>query len=53
VFLAYYLRTDAFEGATAIGFAFVGGLSISMGECWALHQLPPYALFLQVEQFID
>ncbi|KAJ9157310.1 MFS general substrate transporter [Pleurostoma richardsiae] len=30
VFLGYYLHSNAFPGATAIDFAFVGGLSISM-----------------------
>lgn len=30
VFLAYYLRAGAFEGASDIAFAFVGGLSISI-----------------------
>ncbi|KAI9782849.1 MAG: hypothetical protein M1835_003926 [Candelina submexicana] len=29
VFLAYYLATDTFPGATALDYAFVGGLSIS------------------------
>ncbi|TLD12692.1 uncharacterized protein PgNI_03137 [Pyricularia grisea] len=30
VFLAYYLRSGAFEGASPIAYAFVGGLSISI-----------------------
>ncbi|KAL2158577.1 hypothetical protein VTH06DRAFT_4344 [Thermothelomyces fergusii] len=30
VFLAYYLRSGNIEGASALGFAFVGGLSISI-----------------------
>lgn len=29
VFLAHYLQTDTFEGATSLDFAFIGGLSIS------------------------
>ncbi|KAI1868649.1 uncharacterized protein JN550_006224 [Neoarthrinium moseri] len=28
VFLAYYLRNNTFEGATTLGFAFVGGVSV-------------------------
>lgn len=31
VFLAYYLRSGTIEGASPLGFAFVGGLSISIG----------------------
>lgn len=31
VFLAYYLRSGAFAGASPIAYAFVGGLSISIG----------------------
>lgn len=31
VFLAYYLNSDTFPGASPIAFAFVGGLSISIG----------------------
>jgi hypothetical protein len=31
VFLAYYLRSGAVAGASPLGFAFVGGLSISIG----------------------
>ncbi|KAH8675291.1 major facilitator superfamily domain-containing protein [Xylariales sp. PMI_506] len=30
VFLAYYLRTNSIKGATTLGFAFVGGMSISI-----------------------
>ncbi|KAK6074686.1 transporter MCH2 [Seiridium cupressi] len=30
VFLAYYLRTQSIEGATTLGFAFVGGLSVGI-----------------------
>jgi hypothetical protein len=30
VFLAYYLRSGTIEGSSALGFAFVGGLSISI-----------------------
>lgn len=30
VFLAYYLRSGTIEGASPLGFAFVGGLSISI-----------------------
>ncbi|KAK3906835.1 major facilitator superfamily domain-containing protein [Staphylotrichum tortipilum] len=30
VFLAYYLRSGTIDGASALGFAFVGGLSISI-----------------------
>ncbi len=30
VFLAYYLRSGTINGASALGFAFVGGLSISI-----------------------
>ena len=32
VFLAYYLRSGTIEGASPLGFAFVGGLSISIGK---------------------
>ncbi len=32
VFLAYYLRSGTIEGASPLGFAFVGGLSISICE---------------------
>lgn len=32
VFLAYYLSSDTFPGAKPIDFAFVGGLSISIGK---------------------
>lgn len=32
VFLAYYLNSDTFPGASPIDFAFVGGLSISIGK---------------------
>lgn len=31
VFLAYYLREGTFTNASPIGYAFVGGLSISVG----------------------
>ncbi|TVY28165.1 putative transporter, partial [Lachnellula hyalina] len=30
VFLAHYLQTDTFPGATALAYAFVGGLSVSL-----------------------
>jgi hypothetical protein len=30
VFLAYYLRSGTIDGASPLGFAFVGGLSISI-----------------------
>ncbi|KAM7190635.1 Major facilitator superfamily domain containing protein [Naviculisporaceae sp. PSN 640] len=30
VFLAYYLRTDLIAGSSALGFAFIGGLSVSI-----------------------
>lgn len=32
VFLAHYLRSGTIDGASALGFAFVGGLSISIGS---------------------
>jgi hypothetical protein len=32
VFLAYYLANDHFPGATPLQFAFVGGLSFSIGS---------------------
>jgi len=32
VFLAYYLRSGSIAGSSPLAFAFVGGLSISMGE---------------------
>ncbi|KFZ11135.1 hypothetical protein V502_07739 [Pseudogymnoascus sp. VKM F-4520 (FW-2644)] len=35
VFLAHYLDTDTFHGATALEFAFVGGLSIGMCQAVA------------------
>ncbi|KAF3764890.1 MFS general substrate transporter [Cryphonectria parasitica EP155] len=35
VFLAYYLSSDVFPGSTAIDFAFVGGLSISIALLFA------------------
>ena len=31
VFLAYYLRSGTIEGSSPLGFAFTGGLSISIG----------------------
>lgn len=31
MFLAYYLREGTFANASPIGYAFVGGLSISVG----------------------
>lgn len=33
VILAYYLRNDVFIGASPLAYAFVGGLSVSMGAC--------------------
>lgn len=33
VFLAFYLANDHFPGATPLQFAFVGGLSFSVGLC--------------------
>ncbi len=39
VFLAYYLRSGSFSGGSPLAFAFVGGLSISMGTHACL--LPP------------
>lgn len=37
VFLAYYLSSDTFPGAKPIDFAFVGGLSISIGKPTSHH----------------
>jgi hypothetical protein len=36
VFLAYYINSGEFDGASDITFAFVGGLSFSIGD------LPPF-----------
>jgi hypothetical protein len=47
VFLAYYLRSGTIDGASALGFAFVGGLSISI--CKPLPaDIPPRTSLLTV-----
>lgn len=31
MFLAYYLRNDVIDGSSTLSFAFIGGLSVSIG----------------------
>lgn len=38
VFLAYYLRSGTIAGSSPLGFAFVGGLSISTGRPTSINQ---------------
>ncbi|KAH9887805.1 MFS general substrate transporter [Xylariomycetidae sp. FL2044] len=46
VFLAYYLKTDAFQ-ATSLGYAFVGGLSISIALL-----ISPLATYLAGSEYV-
>lgn len=51
VFLAYYLRSGTIEGSSALGFAFVGGLSISICQPFPLEYFRCFSLTVAGQPF--